>query len=277
MPDGGQLEDAASALGTAQEVMAEAEAALPLAAVGLFAAMVVVGLILWLMGGAVARGACVISGLVLGGVVGWLIGASLADQGAYVLPLVLGGSIIGALLAGLLFRVWVAIVGAAVLALVVPIASLIWQGATVDPVSFDREAVVNEAMAEDEQGQAPSLTESLSRGLSAARAQLGDDASAWWDELGPGGRRVVYLGVIVGAVTGLVLGLILPKLAAALQTAIAGAVLIYTGGVGLARWQFGGEASFLPDSARGALVLIGLITALGVVIQWTVFRRRADK
>jgi putative flippase GtrA len=88
---------------------------------------------------------------------------------------------------------------------------------------------------------------------------------------------VVYVGVLAGAAAGLVLGLLLPKLSAALQTAIAGALLIYTGAMGLARWQFGDGTSILPDSARGALVAIGLITVLGVVIQWTVFQRRADK
>ncbi len=277
MPDTINLRDAAAALDSAREAVTEAEAAFPLVMLGLFALMVLVGLVLWLMGGKLAHGACVVSGLVLGAVVGWLIGASLADQGAYLLPLVLGGSIIGALLAGLLFRVWIAIVGAAVLAAVVPIASLIWQGATVEAVTFDRSAVVDRTMADGEDGQRRSLLKRVNSGLNAMYEQIADDATAWWEQLGTGGRRIVYLGVIVGAVAGLLLGLLLPKLSAALQSALAGAVLIYTGGLGLARWQFGDETAFLPDSARGALVCLGLITVLGVVIQWTLFRRRADK
>ncbi len=278
MPDGQQLENARAALNSAAQVVSEAEAALPLAVMGLFVLMVVVGLVLWLLGGSLAKAACVVSGLVLGGVVGWLIGASLADQGAYVLPLVIGGSIIGALLAGLLFRIWVAIVGAAVLATVVPMVSLIWQGATVEPLTFDQQTVVDQTMAEPVEGEAsPTLMQRIDRGLDAVYEQLADDASAWWEGLGAGGRRIVYAGVLAGAAAGLVLGLLLPKLSAALQTAIAGALLIYLGGMGLARWQFGDEASFLPDSARGALVSIGLITVLGVVIQWTVFQKRADK
>ncbi|NBC10839.1 MAG: hypothetical protein GVY24_03775, partial [Planctomycetes bacterium] len=112
MPDSQQMENAAAALDSAQQALNGAEAALPLAVLGLFVLMVIIGLVLWLLGGALAKAACVVSGLVLGGVGGWLIGAALADQGAYVLPLVIGGSIIGALLAGLLFRIWVAIVGA---------------------------------------------------------------------------------------------------------------------------------------------------------------------
>lgn len=272
-----RLEGAAAALDSATQVVREAEAALPAAVLGVFALMVVVGIVLWLVGGRLAKAACVLSGMVMGGVGGWLIGATLADQGAYVLPLVIGGSIIGALLAGLLFRVWIAGVGAAVLALVVPVASLVWQGATVDPVSFDQQAVVDQTLETAEGEDSPTLMQKVNRAMDAVYTQLADDAEAWWESLGGSGRTIVYMGALIGAAVGLLLGMVLPKVSAALQTALAGALLVYFGAMGLARWQLGEDSTVLPDSARGAVVAIGLITLLGTVIQWTLSRRQADK
>jgi len=277
MPDSTALQDAAAALGSAQDMVREAEAALPAAVLGVFAMMVVIGIVLWLVGGRLARMACVVSGLVMGGVGGWLVGATLADQGAYVLPLVIGGSIIGALLAGLLFRVWIAGVGAVVLATVVPVASLVWQGATVEPVSFDRQAVVDQTLETEEGADPPTLMQRVNRAMNALYGQFEDDASVWWSSLGGGGRTIVYMGALIGAAVGLLLGMVLPNVSAALQTALAGALLVYFGATGLARWQLGEESSLLPDSARGAVVAIGLITVLGTVIQWTLSRRRTDK
>lgn len=90
------------------------------------------GLLLWLLGRKLARPACAFSGLVLGGVGGVVIGEALMDQGAVMLALVIGTAIAGALLAALLFRVWMALSGALIFGFAASAAVLLWQQAPID-------------------------------------------------------------------------------------------------------------------------------------------------
>ncbi len=93
------------------------------------------GLLLWLLGRKLARPACAFSGLVLGGVGGVVLGEALVDQGGVMLALVIGAAIAGALLAALLFRVWMAISGALIFGFAASAAVLLWQQAPVDDTS----------------------------------------------------------------------------------------------------------------------------------------------
>lgn len=90
------------------------------------------GLLLWLLGRRLARPACAFSGLILGGIGGVLLGESLADQGGIMLAIIIGAAIAGALLAALLFRVWMAMTGALIFGLVASAAVLLWQQAPAD-------------------------------------------------------------------------------------------------------------------------------------------------
>jgi hypothetical protein len=93
------------------------------------------GLGLWLLGRKLARPACVFSGLVLGGIAGLVVGEAVSNSDGLVLPMVIGAAIAGALLAALLFRVWMAISGALVFGLVASSAVLLWQGPTEGDVA----------------------------------------------------------------------------------------------------------------------------------------------
>ena len=120
--------------------------------------------------------------------------------------------------------------------------------------------------------EAETFVETLKR---AWEAQL-EAVRTWWTDLPARQKSIVGGGALGGAVVGLLLGLVLPKVAASLQTALAGALLIFGAGRVLAeRYTAGTE--YLPGSPRSVILTVGLITVLGVLIQWAIFRKRADQ
>lgn len=89
--------------------------------------MIVAGLLLWLMGGRLVRGACIVSGLIIGGLVGLVISEAVfqSGEGYYLAILTLGGAVAGALVAGLLFRFWMAFAGAVVFGVLFPSLAMV--------------------------------------------------------------------------------------------------------------------------------------------------------
>ena len=303
-----------------QEVKSVLEGASSLAPV-LFGLAMVVGLAVWLLGRKLARPMCAVSGVVLGGLGGLMLGEMLQEQGAFVIPLVIGAGIGGGLLATLLFRVWMGLSGAVLLALVVPAAVLIWQGTPLDAAATqpaeDTEQTDDQAESQAEKqreqarqqreaadADAPSgedadsedtgptakdlipaearrqLSEKIGEAREVARTwydQQKDRLGAWWDGLGGSGRMVLYVAAAVGAFVGLTLGLTVPYTAAAVQSALVGAILLLLPARELAHHYAGPVADWLPHTPRQTLVALGLITGLGVLVQWTLFHKQADK
>lgn len=318
----------------------------------LLVVLALLGLGMWLLGRRLARPACTVSGLVLGGLGGLALGEMLAEQGAFTIPLVIGAAIAGALLAALLFRIWMAISGAALLALVVPAAMVIWQNTPLpapeeteateqaqetehettpglapggEPLvidenldSADSEALLHwlerltgidlegvastdvdpdadpdatdhadaaDPDAEDADSSPGTLAGEqieavIGEGSAAVRAwyaELRERLRAWWSELSPAARRGLFVGAGIGALLGLTLGLALPYTAAALQSALAGSILVFLPLRELLARHAPEWTGLLPQSPRATLLWLGLITVLGVLLQWTLFRRRADK
>ncbi|MEM8783629.1 MAG: hypothetical protein AAGE65_12335 [Planctomycetota bacterium] len=336
---------------------AESVGASPAVWTGVLLGAMALGLVLWLLGGRLAKAGTVLAGLVVGGlaVTSLSIGlASASGVGAWVLALGVGGAIAGALLAGLLFRLWMGVTAAGLLALAVPAAVLIWMPpglerdeaegaadatAAVQPLAFGEgedggtlvdslketwneglaEALdaeqVQAALAETGQGgevaevvpeslvdaervqaiafgQARRVWDVLKAAWDREMARLG----AWWDGLATGTRTTVIGGSAVGAVLGLLLGLIAPNFMAKLQTAMVGALLLFfPAGVLVHAYLVGpveealegtdtaaattgvaGLASYWPTQPRAMLLAVGLITAIGLLLQWTLFRKKTD-
>ena len=105
---------------------------------GLLGTGLVVGLVLWLFGGRLASKGVMLTGFVLGGLGAMGAAALWTREGPWLLGLGIGGAVAGVLLAWLLFRIWVALSAAVLLALVVPAATLVWDGAG-PPISLTRE------------------------------------------------------------------------------------------------------------------------------------------
>ncbi len=134
-----------------------------------------IGLILWLLGGKLAKAGVVMAGFVLGGLaltsvaLAWTAeGAAVAADvaaaggaggaeaagdvaaaegvpnsggggGIFLIALGVGGAIAGALLALLLYRLWIALTAAVVLAAVIPAAVLIWTGTAIGDADIESE------------------------------------------------------------------------------------------------------------------------------------------
>lgn len=99
----------------------------------------------------------------------------------------------------------------------------------------------------------------------------------WWTQVGPDTQKVVYTGAIAGGVIGLLLGLLMPTGSAMLQTSVVGALLLLLPGRELIALKTPEYAGFLPDTPRQLVIALGLITVLGVGLQWMLRRRRAEK
>lgn len=302
------------------------------------------GLGLWVLGRRLARPACAVSGVVLGALGGLLVAELLQEHGAFAIPLVVGAGIAGGLIAALLFRVWMAMSGALVFALLVPAAMVVWHGAppvpeqgqqpeppqqpesappNADPddeatappadeptaegmlgwledfFGIDLEEVeqvpgkvqrqLDEAPDPDEAEDAAPLRDTagdrlgsaIDHGRERARGwyeRSRDRLAAWWGDLSPGAKRGLAIGAGIGALLGLTLGLALPYTAAAVQSALAGAILMFLPLRLLVERHAPDWTGLLPQSPRAVLIWLGLITLLGVILQWTLFRkRRADR
>ncbi len=246
----------------------------------------VIGLLVWGFGSRAARAVCAVIGLIWGGLVVFAIAQAAGVQDT-LLHWVIGGAIGGLLLAVLFFRVWMGLILAAVLALSLPAAGLAW-GRVPLPVVDVPEAAPGFVDLEFGEPAADTFTEDeIHAKADEVRGRLSDAALSWvsrvragWDRWWPGLDRGVQGAVIVaaggGAAVGMVLGLMVPSIAAAVSSAWFGGVLMLFGA-----WQFAAPQGVvagvaLPQEAATKIGLLGLITLLGVLMQWTVLGRRAD-
>lgn len=312
--------------GPAARTFADLVEGLPAGWTGVLAVALVLGLVMLLLGNRLAKAGVMLCGLILGGLgaAGAATQVSAAAAGAttapgtWLLAFGIGGALAGVLIAWLLFRFWMAASAALVLAAVVPLSAMIWEGngpelSSLAPAHRAAQAAItavedhvasipapdSDLVGPPTPGQASAATPppTQAKGDPAAlggvslplidRARLADDIHGvytqqaeeirlWWSELPTPSRRVLQLGAAIGASCGVVLGLAAPLVAAAIQTALVGAMLIFTAARGLILTFAPGMAGVLPGEWRGVLLTIGLITLLGLLIQWALRRRAAD-
>lgn len=268
------LSDAGASINTVFDV-------LPTASLIASGVALLVGLVLWLIGRKIARPACAVGGLVAGSALGF-VGSQQLLGGQSVILLMIGAAVITAILAYVLFRVWMGISLALLLALLAPIAGLAWRGdvATVEPPTVSELLIPDSQIESDgDGGDADADAEgeaSLGEHLREVYGWYQSELTAWWSSLGATGRTMVMGASAVGALVGMIFGLLMPYFAATVQTATVGGGLIL-----LAAWpqlpRFAPElAESLPPTTRSMVLALGLITALGVVLQWTLFGRKSD-
>jgi len=104
-----------------------------------------------------------------------------------------------------------------------------------------------------------------------------DQLKLWWGDSNTGARGGMLLVGLVAAVVGLLLGLVGPYKAASIQSAVAGAVLILFSSFSLFAQLLPEQLSWIPATPRKVLITLGLITMLGLALQWTIFKRKTDK
>ena len=296
---------------TLQQWFDETGRALPGLTMGALILCMTVGVLVWLAGGKLVKPAMVLGGLVLGLALGGLLSPYIQSTGFFLL--FLGGlALVGAVLAALTFRLWMALSAAALLATVVPAAMLIWQGAPLTDITGPPGSPEIEQRTEDVRQRLELNADQLSpqtrdmvqglidqqspaslasadaileeQGAQAIEALKGvafdnvEQLKQWWEQNTTAQQRMAGWGMIGGALVGLLIGIIVPKHAAALQCAMVGAVLSFVPGRELVvGWAPPSYAGWLPVSPQGTLLALGLITALGLALQWTLYLKTDDK
>ena len=263
------------------------------------------GVLLWLAGGKLIKAACILGGTMLGMIIGGLSFAFVDTVGVAV-GFMIGLGMIGALGAWLMFRAWVAMAAAIVLAVAAPAAVLVWQGVPPEKLADDAQQATQQVeqrydtfqnqlndqtklqvQSLIDQGDPDSLKqadqilkEQGEEAYQAARETVFknlEDIDAWWQSQQSAGVRTIGLAMLIGAGVGFLLGFVLPNHAAAMQSAIVGAVLIVIPGRELLVSHLPATRQWIPDTARWTLITIGLITIIGLSVQWTLYLRRDDK
>lgn len=295
---------------TIQQWFDHASRSFPTVTTGALVGAMVFGLVLWLLGGKLMKAAMVIAGMLLGLYAGVLLAGFVSSAG-FVGVLTAGMAIAGALAAAMLFRVWMAVSTALLFALVVPAAVLVWEGTPSNEVLGRSPAGMTEELQQRlntgegaldnltrervqsliDEGSVQSLSSAddvlrdkgLEMGKATSDAVKGlvfeniETMCAWWEENTSQVQRNVLLGMGVGALGGLLLGGLFPRHTAAIQAALVGAVLLFIPGRELIVGWAPDAVGWLPGSPRGGLLALGLITVLGVMVQWTLYFRPDDK
>lgn len=262
--------------------------------------LVLLGVALWFGGRRVARPLGATAGLLVGAGVAYLI-AQERGQSAVMLAGTIG-ALGGALLAWVLFRIWMGAALAMVLALALPVGGLALQDVAPPPWVCDTQG------QSDHESSAAPLLERLRDGVTTSesadvapgaspserlKAVLGEqvrdatmswwdrqrtEMNLWWESLATTQRGSAIVLAGLGAVVGVLIGLIWPYTSAAIQSAMIGTVLALAG---LSRLTTADGAAavgdVLPKTPAQMVSLVGLITVVGVALQWTVWRRHADK
>lgn len=263
------------------------------------------GVLLVLAGGRLLKAAAVLGGAMLGMIIGGL-SLPFVESALVGVGFMVGLGMLGAIGAWLIFRTWVALAAGLVFAVAAPAAVLVWQGVPAEELSKD----ADEAAAQVEERYNAAVgqlndqtrlqvqqlinqgdTESLSqadallkeqgeKAFNAAREIVFrnlEDVEAWWRSKDAAGAKTIGLAMLIGGGVGFFFGFIFPNYAAAMQSAIVGAVLMVIPGRELLVTYVDSAAEFAPTTARGTLIMIGLITVLGIAVQWTLYLRRDDK
>ncbi len=100
---------------------------------------------------------------------------------------------------------------------------------------------------------------------------------AWWADLKPDGQRNLTITAAIAGLAGALVGFVLPYFSASIQTSLVGGAMLLSGVRGLLATYAPEQTRWLPQEPRPLLITLSLITAVGVLVQWSFWRRSADK
>lgn len=238
-----------------------------------------VALLIW--GDKLARPLCATMGLLLGCFVG-AVGAQMSQTPHWLPIWVGGGAVVTAGLCWLLFRVWMGVGLAAGLAVVLPIVVLLNQNMTppVAPRTMIAHQFAPRETPEPASSDwlAPAAEKEGPTKLRQGWMRQLDTLVAWWNRIEPRRRNELMAAALIGAALGLVAGLMFPMTAAGLSTATIGSFLVLMAVREVVVVNIPSlRGPFLPVNPMSALMVLGLITAAGAILQWTRKRKTADQ
>lgn len=256
------------------------------------------GLILFLFGRRLVRPMFGVVGLVVGGL-GGLTLARMMFPDTSIMPFVIIGAILGAVIAFALYRLGMGFVLALIFGVTAVVALMIMQGQDGPPIDkpiaaayhqiLDTVATASKQNAEadakaeaagdkdhtaiklDAAALAHSLEDPIEKGLK----DTGQAVADWWNAMSVS-QRALLVTIGGGAwLLGFVLGVIFPPITAALVTAGIGSLMMI-GGIGrlLAGYL---SMDIMPETVRNLALMLVIMTIIGALIQWTIFKPRADK
>ncbi|MEM9345403.1 MAG: hypothetical protein AAGB26_02175 [Planctomycetota bacterium] len=264
-----------------------------------------IGVALLLAGGKLLKAAVMLGGLMLGMIVG-AVSIAFVDSPGIAIGFMAGLGLLGVLGAWLMFRAWVAFAAAVMFAIAAPAGVIIWQGVPAQQLSDDTQEATaqvqqryeglasqlndqtklqvqeliqqgdQDALVQADQLLAEQGQEALEAAKTAVFQNL-EDLQAWWSDSSSSLHRQIGIAMLIGAGIGFLFGFIAPSYAASIQSAMVGAVLIVIPGRELVASYLPAVAEFVPTTARGTLITLGLITLAGTALQWTLYLRRDDK
>jgi len=235
------------------------------------------GLILWVFGRKMARPGCGISGLLAGISFALILPSSHSSSQTLLMAICIGGAI-GFILAWMLFRVATGLTLAVTLALAVPIADLAWRNnlPPIVPVKVDTQTMPHIAMGIQTKNVIPMAGEVkpfIEQNANIQRNSL----LSWRDQLDADSLRTMGALALAGALSGLFIGLILPYFATSVESSLFGGILMLVGILNLAshyKLPFNAQMIHGPPQA---VIILGLITTAGIMAQWMMWRKKADK
>ena len=254
----------------------------PQAMTVLLALTAAVGLVLCLLGRKLLRTVCAVAGLVGGGAVAYaMVPADSSQQMLFIV--IVGGAVVGLIVSWLVFRVWMGLILAVLLGLGAPVVGLAMHDnlppiipPSAGQVLHDLTEAADDVTKRDPDEEQPDLS-SVSKLTGQVRQMVDEEFEAigtWWEQTSSADQYTTMLAAGVGALVGLIVGLIAPQFTAALASSMLGAALIVAGVCGMDLPQL---EWIVPQALLGRMAAVGLITIVGWVLQWIVFRRKADK
>jgi hypothetical protein len=100
--------------------------------------------------------------------------------------------------------------------------------------------------------------------------------SVVWQELSDDARKSMLGAALLGGLSGFFLGLIFPKLGAAAGSSLLGTLFMAAGCITILTYYNPSILTHLDNQTSLCLMALGLITLMGIGIQWTLERRRTD-
>jgi len=265
------------------------------------------GLFLFVMGRKLVKTAICLSGLCLGAVGAFVAANHFNVKPELMLVWVIGGAVAGALLAWIGFRFWMAASLAGLAALAVPALGVIWQG-TPTPAAADVTAPPSSKSTDGEPKKRSDLpvnqfsAEDVKKTVDKAKEVTGIDdediekakqtvidavqttydfqrehLSGWWESMNKEGQRNMTITAAIAGLCGALLGFVLPYFSASIQTALVGGAILLSTVHGAINAYAPQHSAWLPNEPRALLITLCLITIVGICIQWTLWRRAADK
>lgn len=100
--------------------------------------------------------------------------------------------------------------------------------------------------------------------------------SAAWQELSDDARKSMLGAALLGGLGGFFLGLIFPRLGAAAGSSLLGTLFMAAGCITILTYYNPSILTRMDNQTSLCLMALGLITLMGIGIQWTLERRRTD-